>query len=214
MSTFNDYNNQLVPHYGPNYNPYSGYYQHPPQQQQGQHPTASHQYSHSIPSVITTDNVQPTVVSPVNDDNGKNDDDDDIPDDIVASQARAWKDAQTRDYSTTMTTYQQSQQLKVPKSRNATGSDSVHPNKDIMKSERQLTTAAAAASGAVLGAIVTGPAFPVGMIVGGVISGYTANKVHKQGERRAQRKWEQSNFQHGVLNAPIFRNKQETHTIV
>jgi hypothetical protein len=114
MAASNDYNNQLVPHYGPNYNPYyNNYYQ---QQQQQQPPPPHPYYSYSpddvtdngIPSVITTDNTQPSVGSPAvngdypnfgrssNEDYEDYDDEDDIPYDIVASQARAWRDAQAR----------------------------------------------------------------------------------------------------------------------
>jgi hypothetical protein len=221
MAASNDYNNQLVPHYGPNYNPYhNNYYQQQPQEQpppqQQQHPYYSYSPDavphNGIPSVITTDD-DPDVGRSSNED-----DDDDIPDDIVASQARAWRDAQVRNQqqpSTSLTTTFQPTRPNVPNSRNPNGSDGVHPNKAGMKTERQITTAAAAAGGAVVGAIVTGPIFPVGMVVGGAISGYTANKMHKQGERRAQRKWEQSNFQRGVWKAPIFQNKeQESYKIV
>jgi hypothetical protein len=275
MAASNDYNNQLVPHYGPNYNPYyNNYYQQQPQQPQQPPPHPYYSYSpddvtdNGIPSVITTENTQPSVDSLLNDEypnfgrssNESYDDDDYIPDDVVASQARAWRDAQAPDDiaasqarawrdtqapddiaasqarawrdaqapddivpsqvrawrdaqarneqpSTFLTATFQPTRPNVPYSRNRNGSDGVHPNRAGMKTERQITTAAAAAGGAVVGAMVTGPIFPVGFVVGGAISGYTANKIHKQGERRAQRKWEQSNFQTGAQKASIFQHK-------
>jgi hypothetical protein len=36
---------------------------------------------------------------------------------------------------------------------------------------------------------------PVGTVLGAPIGCYTANKLSKQGERRAQRKWEQRSVQ-------------------
>jgi len=149
-------------------------------------------------------------------------DDDDghgIADEIIRSQQMAWKSAQKRNQqeqeqpsatsNEMMTTYHNQTKLDVPRSQNPTGSDSVHPHKAQMKGDRQVTTAAAATGGALIGAIVTGPAFPVGALIGGAVSGYTANKLHKKGERRAQRKWEQANFQLGVHKAPVSQ-----HTIV
>eukprot|EP00980_Cylindrotheca_fusiformis_P028592 scaffold22613_cov126-Cylindrotheca_fusiformis.AAC.12 len=252
MAAYNGYNpynqqqqqpeqqQQLVPHYGPNYDPYGlkvpnqSYYPNyntayppsyaPQDQQQVPSPPAAptSPQDNGIPSVITTDSpinpssviVPPSAAPPVEQ---QQQEEDDIPDDIVASQARAWEEARSSSRSPpgttrTLTNYDAERQLVVPKSKNPTGSDSVHPNKQYMKSERQFTTAAAATGGALIGGIITGPVFPVGMVVGGAISGYSANKLHKQGERRAQRKWEQSNFQKGVLSSPI--NKKEPHTLV
>lgn len=152
------------------------------------------------------------------------DNDIDIPDEIIKSQEMAWKSALERNSSqqqetTTMTTYSNGAaqpNIPVPRSRNPSGSDAVHPYKQQMKEGRKVTTAAAATGGALAGAILTGPAFPVGALIGGVAAGYSANKLHKQGERRAQRKWEQSNFQSGTRQAPIFSNKgtATVHTIV
>ena len=126
------------------------------------------------------------------------DEDNDVPDEIIKSQQMAWKSAQERNHTqqeTALTEYNAAKNLHVPRSRNPTGSDSVHPHKKQMKEGRKVTTAAAATGGALVGAILTGPAFPVGALVGGTVSGYAANKLHKQGERRAQRKWEKQNFQ-------------------
>jgi len=151
------------------------------------------------------------------------DDDDDGMAEIIRSQQMAWKSAQVRNQQLQENPppagtsdgmalsaprrddrgHQAGRLPEVPFSRNPTGSDSVHPHKAQMKQGRKVTTAAAATGGALIGAIVTGPAFPVGALIGGAVSGYTANKIHKQGERRAQRNWEQANFQLGVHSAPV-----------
>jgi len=149
-------------------------------------------------------------------------DDDDGMAEIIRSQQMAWKSAQIRNRqlpenppagtaSDEMAAsaprrddhgHRAGRLPEVPFSQNPTGSDGVHPHKAQMKQGRKVTTAAAATGGALIGAIVTGPAFPVGALIGGAVTGYTANKIHKQGERRAQRNWEQVSFQLGVHSAP------------
>lgn len=219
---------QLVPHYGPNFDPYNVNQNR--QQQQGP-PAFNPSYYYSptsaqingngggVPAQVSTSPYasEPSMLSSPSEENlVEVTDGNDIPDEIIRSQQMAWKSAQKRNQSqqeTALTNYNATANLVVPHSRNPTGSDSVHPHKKQMKQGRKVTTAAAATSGALVGAIVTGPAFPVGAIVGGAMSGYAANKLHKQGERRAQRKWEQSNFQLGTNKAPI-QGVESIHTIV
>lgn len=79
--------------------------------------------------------------------------------------------------------------------------DGVHPNKYKMKHQRRDFTALGIVGGAVVGTMV----FPVvGTAVGGAAAGYAFNKLSKQGERRAQRKWEKCNFQ---------RQASQSHTV-
>lgn len=226
---------QLVPHYGPSFDPYGVNQNQQYPQQQGPPAAFNPNYYYSptstpapandgVPTRVSTSPhhaSDPSVLSsPSMGDIQVDDNDNDIPDEIIKSQELAWKNALAQNVAkqeTAMTTYNIQSKVKVPRSQNPTGSDSVHPNKKEMKEGRKMTTAAAATSGALVGAIVTGPAFPIGALIGGAVSGYTANKLHKQGERRAQRKWEQSNFQLGTHQAPIFQNNKgtaATHSIV
>jgi hypothetical protein len=70
--------------------------------------------------------------------------------------------------------------LRVPRSRNAHGSDAVHPDKLKMKKN----TAVAATSGAIIGGVCFGPAWPLGVVVGGAVLGGMAGKpLAKVGER-------------------------------
>jgi hypothetical protein len=85
--------------------------------------------------------------------------------------------------------------LRVPSSRNAHGSDAVHPDKLKMKKNRKKKTAAAATSGAIIGGLCFGPAWPLGVVVGGAVGGVAGKQLAKVGERRAQRKYEQHSFQ-------------------
>jgi uncharacterized protein YcfJ len=78
--------------------------------------------------------------------------------------------------------------------------DAIHPNKYKMKQQRRGMTAMGAVGGAVVGTMV----FPViGTAVGGAAAGYACNKLSKQGERRAQRKWEQTSFQRQASQSPV-----------
>jgi hypothetical protein len=85
--------------------------------------------------------------------------------------------------------------LHVPRSRNAHGSDAVHPDKFKMKTNRKKKTAVAATSGAIIGGVCFGPAWPLGVVVGGAFGGVVGKQLAKVGERRAQRKFEQNSFQ-------------------
>lgn len=130
-----------------------------------------------------------------------------IPSEIIASQERAIAEAKHRTQTGSLTTTS-SRALTtslpvVPESNNPTGSDAVHPNRLVWKHSRGGKTAAGAASGALVGGVIFGPAFPVGMVLGGAAGGYVTNKLSKSGERRAQRKWEQSNFQRVAAHSPV-----------
>lgn len=148
---------------------------------------------------------------------------------IIASQERAMAEARERNLqgpsssmiSSTSSTYSNSNRgnALVPQAphsappstlvdstaqRNSRKiSDAIHPGKFSMKSERKTKTAAGAASGAVIGGLMFGPAFPVGMVLGGAVGGYATNKLSKSGERRAQREYEQANFQKQALRSHV-----------
>ena len=68
----------------------------------------------------------------------------------------------------------------------------VHPRKKQMKQVRKVKTATGVVGGAVVGTVILGP---VGTVLGGAVGGVATNRICKAGERRAQRKFEQSNFQ-------------------
>jgi len=137
---------------------------------------------------------------------------DDIPADIIASQERAMAEAKQRALTRTSTTATRSNTTSqalvpalppVPESNNPTGSDAVHPDRLVWKQTRGTKTAAGAASGAIVGGVLFGPAFPVGMVLGGAAGGYVTNKLSKHGERRAQRKWEQTNYQRVAAHSQV-----------
>jgi hypothetical protein len=103
-------------------------------------------------------------------------------------------------YPSTMTVYDQKsndkKMIQVPRSRNPTGSDAVHPRRSEMKQARKVKTATAATGGAIFGGVLFGPAWPLGVVVGGAAGAVAGKQISKAGERRAQRKWEKENFQH------------------
>ena len=82
--------------------------------------------------------------------------------------------------------------FQVPPSLNPMGSDDIHPNKKKMKKRRVRRMAGGAVGGAVVGGLVLGP---VGAVIGGVGAAYATKKICKLAERRAQRRFEQTNFQ-------------------
>jgi hypothetical protein len=90
--------------------------------------------------------------------------------------------------------------LRGARSANPCGSDAVHPQKQVMKKQRKQKTAAGAVSGMVVGGLTLGP---VGVFVGAAAGAVATNKICKARERRAQRKYEQSNFQHGTAQSNI-----------
>jgi hypothetical protein len=138
--------------------------------------------------------------------------DSNIPLEIVESQQRAMEQAKQRqqqhhngngsagtDSRALATTSVRT--LAVPRSNNPVGSDAIHPNRMQWKAARGSKTVVGATSGAIIGGLAFGPAFPVGMVLGGAVGGYATNKLSKQGERRAQREWEQSSVQHGAKHS-------------
>lgn len=72
--------------------------------------------------------------------------------------------------------------------------DEVHPEKQAMKNDRKAKMAGAATTGAIIGGVLTGPAWPVGAMAGAAIATYAGKVTARAGERRQQRKWEQRNF--------------------
>lgn len=100
-------------------------------------------------------------------------------------------------YPSTMTVYESNEHMiTVPRSHNPTGSDAVHPRRAEMKQARKVKTATAATGGAIVGGVIFGPAWPLGVVVGGAAGAVAGKQLSKVGERRAQRKWEKKNFQH------------------
>jgi len=63
-----------------------------------------------------------------------------------------------------------------------------------MKQDRKAKMAGCATTGAIVGAVLTGPAWPVGMAAGAAIGTYAGKVTARAGERRLQRKWEQKTF--------------------
>lgn len=70
----------------------------------------------------------------------------------------------------------------------------VHPLKVDMKNERKAKMAGAATTGAIVGAVLTGPVWPVGAVAGAALGSGVAKVTARAGERRQQRKWEQQAF--------------------
>lgn len=82
--------------------------------------------------------------------------------------------------------------IRVPRSTNPHGADAVLPEKKTLKKQRKRRMAAGTVGGMVVGGLVLGPG---GVFVGAAVGGVAANKICKTRERRAQRKYEQENFQ-------------------
>lgn len=72
--------------------------------------------------------------------------------------------------------------------------EGVHPRKMEMKNDRKAKMAGCATTGAIVGAMLTGPVWPVGAIAGAAIGSYAGKVTSRAGERRQQRKWEQNYF--------------------
>jgi len=216
----------LVPHYGPNYS-YSGYYldeafnsSSNPESPRGANEFdvfASEASSSLTKEVPETPPPAPPLASCVIQPASSYDDIDPA---IVASQQRAWEEIHSRnpssrDVQTSTSTSStdngpttivpHTPPIRVPRSSNPTGSDAVHPSKYQMKQNRPAKTVLGAASGAVIGGIAAGPVFPVGMVLGGAAGAVAARQASKAGERRAQRQWEQANFQHGTSSSLVRR---------
>ena len=109
-----------------------------------------------------------------------------------------------------MTVYQipEDKLIPVPQSRNPSGSDAVHPNRKQMKQDRKGKIAVSATGGAIVGGILFGPAWPLGVVVGGAAGAVCSKQLCKAGERRAQRKYEQKNFQQfAVKQSPVVKGE-------
>ena len=90
--------------------------------------------------------------------------------------------------------------IRVPRSNNPHGADSVHPKKKLMKKQRKRRTAAGSVGGMVVGGLVLGP---VGVVAGAAAGGAVANRICKARERKAQRKYEQRNFQEAATRSIV-----------
>lgn len=71
-----------------------------------------------------------------------------------------------------------------------------------MKKQRKRKTAAGAVGGMVVGGLALGPA---GVFLGAAAGAVATNKICKARERRAQRKYEQENFQQGAEQSNVHR---------
>eukprot|EP00537_Pseudo-nitzschia_pungens_P006463 CAMPEP_0172358870 /NCGR_PEP_ID=MMETSP1060-20121228/3147_1 /TAXON_ID=37318 /ORGANISM="Pseudo-nitzschia pungens, Strain cf. cingulata" /LENGTH=387 /DNA_ID=CAMNT_0013080285 /DNA_START=370 /DNA_END=1533 /DNA_ORIENTATION=+ len=69
----------------------------------------------------------------------------------------------------------------------------IHPQRFQMKRERKAKTAVSATTGAIVGGLLTGPAWPLGAAAGAAVGGYTGKVKARAGERKAQRDWEKRN---------------------
>jgi hypothetical protein len=70
----------------------------------------------------------------------------------------------------------------------------VHPQKYQMKDARKVKTAASATTGAVVGGLLFGPAWPVGAVAGAAVGGYAGKVISRKGERKQQVKHDKTNF--------------------
>jgi hypothetical protein len=135
--------------------------------------------------------------------------------DIIASQERAMAQSKrgnssSRALVTTTNTHgsyptTSTSMVVSPTSRNrpAGTSDAIHPMKKEMKQRRHVKMAAGGVGGALMGTLVLGP---VGTVLGIPIGVYTTNKLAKQGERRAQRKFEQHSVQEQAMNSKAMQS--------
>ena len=88
-----------------------------------------------------------------------------VPEDVLASQeralsaARSGQDRSRNNGNGVLTVHNPNSAgvLAIPRSRNPTGSDSVHPLKREMKQRRQVATTAGAVGGAIVGTVLLGP---------------------------------------------------------
>jgi uncharacterized protein YcfJ len=128
---------------------------------------------------------------------------------VLASQQRALAETTQRDRNArSLSPMVQRKDYNVP--RDAKGkhviSDAIHPEKYLMKKSRKQRTVAGAGAGAIVGGLLTGPAFPVGMAIGAAAGGYASNKMHKFNERNRQRRHEQRNFQKAAKNTAVAKS--------
>jgi hypothetical protein len=108
--------------------------------------------------------------------------------------------ASSRNNNTTLTMKAPNKLIHVPRSSNPFGADAVHPKKKSMKKQRKQRTAAGAVGGMVVGGLTLGPA---GVFFGAAAGAVATNKICKARERRAQRKYEQRNFQQAAERSTV-----------
>ncbi len=104
--------------------------------------------------------------------------------------------------STTFATTPLHKLIRVSRSNNPFGADAIHPKKKSMKKQRKRKTAAGAIGGMVVGGLALGPA---GVFFGAAAGAVATNKICKARERRAQRKYEQENFQQAADQSNVHR---------
>jgi len=95
-------------------------------------------------------------------------------------------DSSVTSYNNSLTTYDSNTSSRLP--------EEVHPGKYKMKETRKIKTAVGSTTGAVIGGIICGPAWPIGAVAGAAAGGYATKVAARSGERRQQRKWESKNF--------------------
>ncbi|KAL3921032.1 MAG: hypothetical protein SGILL_002966 [Bacillariaceae sp.] len=116
------------------------------------------------------------------------------------------RDLTTYDY----TTHQEHQLVTVPRSHNPSGSDAVHPRRKEMKQARKIKQATAATGGAIVGGVLFGPAWPIGVVAGGAVGAVAGKQISKAGERRAQRKWEKQTFrQYAASESAVVKGEHD-----
>jgi len=71
----------------------------------------------------------------------------------------------------------------------------LYPYKKEMKQDRRVNTAIGTTAGMAIGGLVSGPLFPIGMVLGASIGGSTTNKLCQFRQKRKQKRWEEKNFQ-------------------
>jgi len=95
-------------------------------------------------------------------------------------------DSSMTNYNNSLTNYDSNTSSRLP--------EEVHPCKYKMKETRKIKTAVGSTTGAVIGGIICGPAWPIGAVAGAAAGGYATKVAARSGERRQQRKWESKNF--------------------
>jgi len=95
-------------------------------------------------------------------------------------------DSSMTNYNNSLTHYDSNTSSRLP--------EEVHPGKYKMKETRKIKTAVGSTTGAVIGGIICGPAWPIGAVAGAAAGGYATKVAARSGERRQQRKWESKNF--------------------
>mmetsp|Transcript_22995 Transcript_22995/g.26614 ORF Transcript_22995/g.26614 Transcript_22995/m.26614 type:complete len:265 (+) Transcript_22995:76-870(+) len=105
-------------------------------------------------------------------------------------------------------------QLMTKDNGNPNDSDDLCPDKESRSMGRQLgigcsTTIMAAGCGVTVG-LLTGPFFPLGIVIGGAIGGTTSSLIMKQREKNKQRQWEKHHFNEYALNySSLAKNRSD-----